>query len=83
MSPEEVRRQILAAIDRGEIPMGGPSEICAYGLADEVPRDYWEGWSADATARIRAKAEHPRCCCGPFSEPGRDGRCERCCGWPT
>jgi hypothetical protein len=82
VTPEEVRRQVLQAIERGEIPMGGPSEIAAYGLIDEVPRDYWERWNGDAAARIKAKAERPRCTCGRFSEPsGADQRCQRCMGF--
>ena len=83
VTPEEIRQQVLAAIDRGEIPAGGPSEIAAYDLVDEVPRDYWQRWGSDAADRIRAKAARPVCTCGAFAEPELpDGRCSRCMGFP-
>jgi hypothetical protein len=52
MRSEEVRRQVLDAIDNGQVPRGGPSELAAYGLLDDVPVGYWERWTTAAAARI-------------------------------
>jgi hypothetical protein len=48
----EVRRRVLDAIKRGEIPKGGPSELAAYELLDDVPEGYWERWSEESGERI-------------------------------
>ena len=56
MARDDVRRSVLAAVARGDLPKGGPSEIAAYGLTRDVPPGYWERWSAAAAARIRASA---------------------------
>jgi hypothetical protein len=80
---DDIRAQVLAAVEAGRLPRGGPSHVAALDLVDDMSAAYWAEWSEHAAERIKAKAEHPRCCCGTFSEPGRDGRCERCCGWPT
>ena len=53
MRADEVRRQVLAAIDSGRIPGGGPSELAAYGLPNDVPAGYWERWMVEAAERIR------------------------------
>lgn len=55
MDRAEVRRRVLEAIERGEIPAGGPSELAAYDLLDDVPADYWERWSQEAAKRIRER----------------------------
>ena len=57
MNPAEARRRVLRAIERGEIPSGGPSELAAYELLDDVPAGYWERWSQGAVERIREQAE--------------------------
>ena len=53
MNREEIRRQVLEAIERGEIPKAGPSELAAYDLLDDVPEGYWLRWSEQSTERIR------------------------------
>lgn len=53
MNREEIRRQVLEAVERGEIPKGGPSELAAYDLLDDVPDVYWERWSKQSVERIR------------------------------
>jgi hypothetical protein len=53
---DEVRRQVLAAIERGEIPPGGPGELAALDLLDAVPAGYWERWSEQAAERIRRQS---------------------------
>jgi hypothetical protein len=64
-------------------PLMSPSEAAAAGVLDTLPPDHWERWNAQTTARIRAKAQHPRCCCGPYVEiSGSDTRCSRCQGFP-
>jgi hypothetical protein len=55
MRADEVRRQVLEAIDSGRIPRGGPSELAAFGLLDDVPAGYWERWTAEAAERIRGQ----------------------------
>ena len=54
MTLDETRRVVLAAIAAGRIPGGGPSELRALNLADDVPDGYWQRWGRDAAARIRA-----------------------------
>jgi hypothetical protein len=49
----ESRRRLLEAIDRGEIPHGGPSELAAHDLLDDVPAGYWERWAEGSVERIR------------------------------
>jgi hypothetical protein len=49
----EVRCRVLEAIERGEIAKGGPSELAAYDLLDDVPPAYLERWSQRAVERIR------------------------------
>jgi hypothetical protein len=83
MTPNEIRRQVLASVAEGKIPAGGPSELAARDLIDQAPGGYFERWSHDAAERIRARAARPRCVCGAVAAPGPDGRCERCQGWPT
>ena len=53
MSRDEARRRVLEAVGRGEIPKGGPSELAAYGLLDDVPDAYWQRWSEGSVERIR------------------------------
>ena len=53
MDPAEIRRQVLEAVERGDIPRGGPSELAAYDLIEDVPAGYWERWTARAAERIR------------------------------
>ena len=57
MGPAEVRQRVLEAIERGEIPKGGPSELAAYDLLDDVPPAYWGRWSQGAVERIREQAD--------------------------
>lgn len=52
MEPDEVRLAVLAAVERGDIPRGGPSELRALDLADDAPAGYWERWVREAAARI-------------------------------
>ena len=54
MDRAEIRRQVLEAIERGEIPKGGPSELAAYHLLDDVPEGYWERWMKRSVQRITA-----------------------------
>jgi hypothetical protein len=49
----EVRRRVLEAISCGELPRGGPSELAAYDLIDEVPPGYLERWTSEVAERIR------------------------------
>jgi hypothetical protein len=51
MRADDVRRRVLDAIASGRIPRGGPSELAAHGLLDEVPAGYWE--RRVVAARIR------------------------------
>ncbi len=55
MTRAEIAREVLAAVDRGEIPRGGPSEAAARGMLDQLPAGYWSRWSAGAVDRIRAR----------------------------
>jgi hypothetical protein len=52
---DEISRQVLAAIEAGRIPPGGPSELAAYGLVNDAPAGYWERWTARAVERIRER----------------------------
>ena len=54
MDRAEIRRRVLEAIEAGEIPPGGPSELAAYDLLDDVPAGYWERWSKRSVERITA-----------------------------
>jgi hypothetical protein len=57
----DVRRDVLAAVERGELPRGGPSELAARDLTADVPAGYWDKWSSEAARRIRAQvAQHDR-----------------------
>jgi anti-sigma factor RsiW len=56
---DQLRRQVLDAIARGELPSGGPSELAARDLLDDAPAAYWERWAADTAARIRARLPEP------------------------
>jgi hypothetical protein len=56
MRTDEVSRRVLAAVEDGRIPRGGPSELAAYGLLDVVPAGYWERWMAETAERIRGTA---------------------------
>ena len=53
MTRAETAREVLAAVDRGEIPRGGPSEAAARDMLDQLPASYWDRWSEDAADRIR------------------------------
>ncbi len=53
MTRDDVQRAVAAAVDRGEIPRGGPSEAAALGVLDELPEGYWDRWSEDTADRIR------------------------------
>jgi hypothetical protein len=70
---------VTDAIEAGRLPRGGPSDAAARDLIGEMPTGYWEGWSNDAAARIRAQPV--RCCCHDGGQLGGDGRCQRCHGW--
>jgi hypothetical protein len=76
---DEVRRQVLEAVERGELPPGGPSELAARDLTADAPAGYWRRYSAEACARIRA--DRPRCSCADGGDGG--DRCRRCWGWRT
>lgn len=54
MTRGDVQNAVAAAVDRGELPPGGPSEAAAQGLLDQLPDGYWQRWSEDAAERIRA-----------------------------
>ena len=77
MGPDSVRQAVLAAITRGLIPLGGPSELAARGLVEEAPAAYWHSWSCEAVERIRARPIY--CSCIDNGEPD-GGRCSRCHG---
>ena len=55
MRAADVRRQALDAVERGELPRGGPSELAARDLSADVPAGYWDKWSSGAARRIRAE----------------------------
>jgi hypothetical protein len=80
---DPARQRVLDAVETGKLPRGGPSHLAALGMLDEFPEKYWQDWNAASAERIRAKALHPRCRCGTFTEPEVDGRCARCAGFPT
>ncbi len=54
MTREDVARSVLAAVGRGDIPAGGPSEAAALELLDQLPSGYWRRWTEAAAQRIRA-----------------------------
>lgn len=56
MTREDVQNAVAAAVDRGELPSGGPSEAAAHGLLDQLPPGYWQRWSEAAAERIRASS---------------------------
>jgi hypothetical protein len=78
---DKVREQVLDALAQGRLPAGGPSELAAHGLIDEVPPGYWDQWTVEAAERIRGQATP--CTCESPDRLARDGRCSRCWGWPT
>lgn len=79
MTADDIRREVLDAVQRGDIPRGGPSELAARDLIDDCPAGYWQRYIAEATARIREQAARPNCTC---ADGGRGGdRCDRCWGW--
>ncbi len=53
MTRDDVQRAVAAAVDRGEIPRGGPSEAAARDMLDQLPAGYWDRWSEDTADRIR------------------------------
>ncbi len=53
MTRAEIAREVLAAVDRGETPRGGPSEAAARDMLDQLPAGYWDRWSEDTADRIR------------------------------
>lgn len=53
MRPDAVRRQVLEAVERGDLPRGGPSELAARDLIDHAPASYWTTWTREAAERIR------------------------------
>ena len=55
------RSHVIDAVEGGRLPRGGPSDAAAHNLLDDLPDGYWQGWSDDAAARIRA--QRPRCSC--------------------
>jgi len=57
MTRDDVLRAVRDAVERGDVPAGGPSEAAAHGLLDEIPAEYWRRWSEDAARRIRASVE--------------------------
>lgn len=56
MTRDDVQNAVAAAVDRGELPPGGPSDAAAHGLLDQLPPGYWEQWSEATAARIRRAA---------------------------
>jgi hypothetical protein len=76
---DEISRKVLEAVERGELPRGGPSHIAARALCEDTPPGYFERWSEKAAERIRQQASRPRCSCA--SPAGSESRCERCGGW--
>jgi hypothetical protein len=56
---------------RGELP-ASPREAAALGLLDDLPDGYWQRWSADAAARIKAQATSAGCCCVDGGRPAGD-----------
>jgi hypothetical protein len=69
--PSVVAR-VLEAVARGELPPGGPSELAALDLLDDLPGSYWQRWSPDAAARIRTRATSADCCCVDGGRPAGD-----------
>ena len=74
--------RVIAAVEAGRLPRGGPSDAAARDLLDDLPAGYWQRWGDAAAERIRAQAQHPCCCCVDGPRPGADGRCGRCYGYP-
>lgn len=56
MTRADVQNAVAAAVDRGELPPGGPSEAAAHGLLDHLPDGYWQRWSEATVDRIRIQA---------------------------
>ncbi|HLM25425.1 MAG TPA: hypothetical protein VK304_00495 [Thermoleophilaceae bacterium] len=73
----EVRRHVLQAVDRDDLPRGGPSELAALDLLEETPAHYLERWGQEAAERIRARAVECRCFDGGVPH---EGHCQRCYG---
>jgi hypothetical protein len=78
----DARRRTLDAIAAGQLPAGGPSELAALDLVDDVGAGYWERWSQNVAELIRARARSARCVCvGPeLPELDAESRCARCWG---
>lgn len=70
VGPDAIRRTVLDAIARGDIPAGGPSELAARDLVDDAPARYWQRWSDDAAARISEQTR--RYAALPADEPSAD-----------
>jgi hypothetical protein len=77
MIRDEIRQLLLDAIERGEIPPHGPSELAALGLLEDVPEGYFERWAQDSSERIREQTAQARCTCAIPADIER-GRCSRC-----
>lgn len=54
MTRDDVQNAVAAAVDRGDLPAGGPSDAAALGLLDELPAGYWPEWAELAADRIQA-----------------------------
>lgn len=80
----DVRLEVLAAIEAGRLPAGGPSDLAAQDRLDEMSPDYWQRWGEDAAERVRSQAAAVRCTCiepdHELPELAPDGRCSRCWG---
>jgi hypothetical protein len=76
----DVRDEVLAVVEQGELPAGGPSELAARGLAKDAPARYFQHWAREAAVRVRVEARRPVCRC-PTAVTTPSGRCERCRGW--
>lgn len=56
MTREGTQTAVAAAVERGELPRGGPSDAAALGLLDQLPDGYWSGWTEATAERIRRAA---------------------------
>ena len=80
VNAEPTRERVLEAIERGEIPKGGPSELAAHGLTDDAPEGYWSRWGEGSAERIRGQVLETVCHCELEPDSITEGRCGRCLG---
>ncbi len=55
MTRKEVVATVRLALERGDLPRGGPSEVAAFDLLGELSPGYWQRWSEATAERILAR----------------------------